>query len=88
MGPHEGRVEGNSNLPLPAGHLSFDAAQDAVGILGFMHTPLAHVQLLIHQDFQVLLPRAALQVLSLSLHIPQTDPTQVQHLAPGLLEPH
>ena len=33
MGPHEGRVEGANDLPHPAGHLPFDAAQDTVGLL-------------------------------------------------------
>uniref|UniRef100_U3ID95 UDP-N-acetylglucosamine pyrophosphorylase 1 like 1 n=1 Tax=Anas platyrhynchos platyrhynchos TaxID=8840 RepID=U3ID95_ANAPP len=31
---HESRVEGENPLPHPAGHASFDAAQDAVGFLG------------------------------------------------------
>ena len=29
-GPHNGRVEGDSPLPLPAGHTSFDAILDIV----------------------------------------------------------
>jgi len=32
MVPHKGRVEGDNNLPLPAGHPSFDAVQDTVGL--------------------------------------------------------
>ena len=47
MGPHKGRV---NHVPLPAGHLSFDAAQDTVGLPGFKCTLLAHVQLFTHQN--------------------------------------
>ena len=32
--PHNGRAEGDNPLPLPAGHPSSDAAQDAVGLRG------------------------------------------------------
>jgi len=32
MGPHKGRAEGDSHLCFPAGHPSFDAARDAVGL--------------------------------------------------------
>ena len=34
----QGQSRGNSHLPLPAGDPSFDAAQDAVGLLGFKCT--------------------------------------------------
>ena len=42
MGPHQGRVEGEENLPQPAGHIPLDAAQDAIGLLGSQGTLLAH----------------------------------------------
>lgn len=35
---HEGRAEGENHLPHSAGHISFDAAQDAVGFLGWKCT--------------------------------------------------
>ena len=34
MESHEGRVEGDNQFPLPAGHSTFDAAQDVFGLLG------------------------------------------------------
>jgi len=40
---HQHRVEGQDHLPQPAGHSSFDAAQDTVGFLGCEGTSLAHV---------------------------------------------
>jgi len=45
MGPHKSRAEGDNALPLPAGHLSSDAAQDTVGLLGCESTPLAAAKL-------------------------------------------
>jgi len=50
MVPHEGRIEGNDPLPLPAGHYTFDAAQEVVGFLGCKCTLLAHVKFFIYQD--------------------------------------
>ena len=50
MGPHEGRVEGDSPFTVPVGHSFFGAAQDTVGILGCKSTLLAHIHLFIHQD--------------------------------------
>ena len=61
MGPHKSRVEGNNNVPLPAGHPFFNAAQNTVGLLGCKCTLLAYVQLPVHQDFQVLSHRAVLR---------------------------
>ncbi|KAK4810863.1 hypothetical protein QYF61_008835 [Mycteria americana] len=46
---HQSGVEWQNHLPRPAGHASFDAAQDTVGLLGCERTLLAHVQLFIHQ---------------------------------------
>jgi len=45
------RAEQRGTIPfLPCCHLSFDAAQDAVGIPGSKRTLLAHFQLLVHQN--------------------------------------
>ncbi|KAK4817103.1 hypothetical protein QYF61_027966 [Mycteria americana] len=89
VGSHQSRAEGQNHLPRPAGHASFDAAQDTVGLLGCKHTLSAHVQLFIHHYSQVLFRRAALnhiipqRVLKLRI-----APTQVQDPALGLVEPH
>lgn len=69
MGPHKGRAEGDNHLPLPAGHPSFDTAQDTVVLLGCESSLLAHVQLFIHQDPQVLLCRAETFPTGLSLQL-------------------
>jgi len=61
MGPHKSRVEGDNPLPLPAAHPFLNAAQNTVGLSGCKSTLLAHAQLLIHQDPQVFLRRAALK---------------------------
>ena len=50
MGPYKGRVQGDNPLSPPAGHPSFGAAQDAVGLPGCERTLLAHVQLFVYQD--------------------------------------
>jgi len=48
MGPYNGKAEGDNHLLHPAGHFSFDAAQDAVGLLSCRHTLPAHVLLFVH----------------------------------------
>ncbi|KAK4827196.1 hypothetical protein QYF61_015224 [Mycteria americana] len=89
VGSHQSRVEGWNHFPRPAGHASFDAAQDTVGLLGCECTLLAPVQLFVHQYPQVLFHRAALNHI-----IPQPvlelriAPTQVQDPTLGLVEPH
>ncbi|PKU35584.1 nipped-bhypothetical protein [Limosa lapponica baueri] len=89
VGSHQCGVEGQNHLPLPAGHASSDAAQDAVRSLGCKWTLPAHVQLFIHQYPEVLLIRAALNPF-----IPQPvlilgiAPTQAQDPILGLVEPH
>ncbi|KAK4810611.1 hypothetical protein QYF61_007348 [Mycteria americana] len=89
MGSHHSRAEWQNHLPRPAGHTSFDAAQDTVGFLGCECTLLAHVQLFIHQYPQVLLCRAALNpFIAQAVLIPGVALTQVQDLALGLVEPH
>ncbi|KAK4820325.1 hypothetical protein QYF61_023558 [Mycteria americana] len=63
--------------------------QDTVGLLGCERTLPAHVQLLVHQYPQVLLRRAALNhIIPQPVLIPGIAPSQVQDLAPGLVEPH
>ncbi|GAB0196099.1 cAMP-dependent protein kinase inhibitor alpha [Grus japonensis] len=89
VGSHQSRVEGQDHLPRPAGHTSFDAAQDTVAFLGCKRTLPAHVELLINQYPQVPLLKAALNpfsaqpvvVLGIAL-------THVQDLALGLVELH
>ncbi|KAJ7411316.1 hypothetical protein WISP_103196 [Willisornis vidua] len=62
-------------------------AQDAIGFLGCKHMLLAHVQLFIHENVQVLLSRAALnEFLSQSVLVPGIALTQLQHLALELVE--
>ena len=76
--PHKGRVERDNALPLPAGHPSFDAAQDTAGLLVSKSTLLAHIQLFIHQNPQVLLHRAALSEFFQSVLISGIALSQVQ----------
>ncbi|KAK4817066.1 hypothetical protein QYF61_027095 [Mycteria americana] len=89
VGSRQSKVEGQSHLPGPAGHASFDAAQDMAAFLGCECTLPAHVQLFTHQYPQDLLCSAALNpfipqpVLILGVAL-----TQVQDLALGLVEPH
>jgi len=89
MGSPQSRTEGQSHLPRPAGHTAFDAAREAVGLLGCERALVAHVQLFTHQCPQVLLSRAALKpfiphpVLILGVAL-----THVQGLALGLVGPH
>ena len=82
------RAEGQDHLPQPAGHASFDADQDPVGLLGCEGTFLAHIQLTIHQYPQVLLGRAVLHPFILQLVlIVGAAVTQVQNFALGPVEP-
>ena len=59
MGPHKCR--GGQSPPSPSRPPLINAAQNTVGLPGCKRTLLAHVQLLVHQDPQVLLHRAALK---------------------------
>ncbi|KAK4824308.1 hypothetical protein QYF61_013053 [Mycteria americana] len=78
VGSHQSRVEGQNPLPRPAGHASFDAAQDMVGLLGCKCTLLTHVQLFVHQYPQVLFRRAGLDHIILQPVLkPRIAPTQV-----------
>jgi len=42
MGPHQGTVEGEENLPRPAGHTPLNVPQDLIGLLGNQGTLLAY----------------------------------------------
>jgi len=42
MGPHQGRADGEENLPRPAGRALLNAPQDPIGLLGSQGTLLAH----------------------------------------------
>ena len=69
--------------------LYFNTAQNTVGFPGCKCTLLVLVQLLIYQDPQVLLHRAALkEIIPQFVLVPGIAPTQVQHPALGLIEPH
>jgi len=77
------------HLPLPLGHHSIDADQYTVGLLGCKRTLLALLQDFVHQNLQVLLHRAALsEFFSQPIFISGIVPTQVEHLAFGLVEHH
>jgi len=52
MGPPQGRVEGEENLPRPAGHTPPKAPQNPIGFLGSQGTLLVHGQPVVHQDTQ------------------------------------
>lgn len=52
------RAEGENHLPLPDGLVAFDTAQDICVSLGYEHILSALVELLIHQQPQVLLGAA------------------------------
>lgn len=89
MRPHEGRAEVDNQLSCPAGHPSFGVTQDTVGLPGCKCILLVHVKLLVHQNYKILLCRAALkESFSHSVHIFGTAPTQAQYLAVGLVAPH
>ncbi|KAK4814679.1 hypothetical protein QYF61_025505 [Mycteria americana] len=47
--PHQCRVQGHDHFPSPAGHTIPDTSQDAIGLLGHLGTPLAHIQAAVDQ---------------------------------------
>lgn len=68
---------------------SLDAAMDAVGLLGWGCTLLAHVQCFIHQNTQIILHRDALNpFFPQRLLILEVALTLVQDLVLGLFELH
>uniref|UniRef100_A0A8B9EXW4 Phospholipase A2 n=1 Tax=Amazona collaria TaxID=241587 RepID=A0A8B9EXW4_9PSIT len=86
---HESRVKGQEHLPRPAGHTPFDAAQNTVGPLGCKRTLPAHVHFFINPHPQVLLHRAALNLLpAQSVAVPGIAPTQVEDFAFSMLKLH
>ena len=81
---HQHRLEGEDHLPSPVGHVSFDAAQDVVGLLVCKSTLLAHVLLAVHQYLQVLFCKAALNpFISQLVLIVEVAATEVQDLSLG-----
>lgn len=89
MRPHEEIIERDNHLSHPVHLLSFDAAQDTVCLPGCKSTLLAHIQLFVYQNTQILLHRAAFsEFFSQSLDISGIVLTQAQHIAFGPVEPH
>jgi len=89
VGSHQSGVKGQKPLPRPAGHVSLDAAQDMVGLLGCECTLVAHIKLFIQQYPQVLLSRTALNhIIPQPVLIVGVALTQMQDLALGLVEHH
>ncbi|KAK4810721.1 hypothetical protein QYF61_007695 [Mycteria americana] len=87
--PHQCRVQGHDHFPSPAGHAISDTSQDAVGLLGYLGTLLAHIQAAVNQHPQVLFCQAAFQPLfpkPVALH--GVAVAQVQDPALSLVEPH
>ena len=81
-GLHEGRAKGDNHLPHSAGHPSFEAAQDTVGLPYCKHTLLAHTQLSAYQNPEDLLQRAVLnEFFSQSVLMFGIAMTQVQNHA-------
>ena len=68
-------------------HFSVDAVQDTVRLLGYKCTMLAHAQLFISQDPEVLPCRAAFGEFFQPVHTSGITLTQVQHFVLGLVEP-
>ncbi|KAK4807409.1 LOW QUALITY PROTEIN: hypothetical protein QYF61_001172 [Mycteria americana] len=61
--PHQCPVQGHGHCPAPAGHMTSDTSQDAIGLLGHLGPLLAHIQAAVDQHPQALLCRAAFQPL-------------------------
>ena len=73
MKSHKCRAERKDQLPHPAGHVSFDTAQDMVDFMDCEGILLAHIQLLIHQHSQLLFSMAVLLFFHLSTCIDSGD---------------
>ncbi|PKU46157.1 hypothetical protein llap_3538 [Limosa lapponica baueri] len=87
--PHQSRVQRDDLFPSPAGHTVSAKSQNAIGLLGYLGTLLAHVQLAVNQHLQVLFYQAAFQPLySNTVVFHGGVVTQVQDPAPGLVELH
>ena len=50
LGLHEGRVEGDNHLPVPAVHSTSDETQDTIGLPGCKHSLIAYFKFFINQD--------------------------------------
>jgi len=87
VGSHQSTVEGQNHLPQRAGHTAFDAAEDAVGLLGCQSTLLGHVDLLVNQHPLTTLRAALNPLYAQPVFVLGIALTQVQDLALGLVEP-
>ena len=86
---HEGKVERDNQLLVPAGHSVSDGSQDINGLLSCKSTLLAHVTFFIHHESQVLFQRATLkEFLSQSAYVSGITLTKMQNLALCYVEPH
>jgi len=73
------KAEGKDHLPRLAGNVLPNAAQKVVGLLSHKVAWLAHVQLCVQQDPQVLFCKVAFQSVSLQpLLVPGAIPPEVQ----------
>ncbi|KAK4813348.1 hypothetical protein QYF61_026644 [Mycteria americana] len=61
--PHQCQAQGDNHFPSPAGHITPDTSQDAIGFLGHLGTLQAHTHPAVNQHPQVLFCRAAFQPL-------------------------
>lgn len=78
-----------NHLPWPAAQTGFASAQDSVGFLGCQSTLPGHAGLLISQDLQSLLLRAAISLFSTQpIFVLRIALTQGQDFALGLAELH
>ena len=81
---------GQDDFPRPAHHTFPDPSQDAIGRLGHLGTPLAHIQLTVHQYTKVPFHQAAFQPLlpkpvGLSGVDPTLGPMETHTVNPGPL---
>ncbi|KAJ7395241.1 hypothetical protein BTVI_157115 [Pitangus sulphuratus] len=87
--PHLCQVQWKNHFPGPAGHTITDTRHDAIGLLGHLGTPLAHVQLPVNQYSQVLFHWAALQPLCPQpVALQRVVEAKAHNPALGLVEPH
>lgn len=71
---------GQGSVSWPAGDVSPDAAQDAVGLPEYKDSLLAHIQLVLHHDAQVVFCRAALQTVIPEPFLQVPEPPRITHL--------
>ena len=92
VGSHQCGAEGQNPFAEAGVHAAFDAGHasvDAAGLLGCEHTLLGHVELLVNQNLQVLLLKAALNPFSIQpAFVLWIALTQVQDIALGLVQHH